>query len=217
MTTLAKTKARGHRLVLYDIPWQTYVRFLHALEGRHLRITYDRGAFEIMTLSLRHEGYSSLFSLLITVLAMELNIPVRNAGSTTLKRRRLHRGLEPDKCFYIGNEPAIRGKTRLDLRVDPPPDLAIEIDVTPSSLNRVGIYAKLGVPEVWRFDGETLRAYVLDSTGHYQQTTQSLSFPKLPLDVLAGLVARTGQSDDASLVREFQAWVRAHLVGTIGS
>jgi Uma2 family endonuclease len=211
MTVATSGDDSSQRIVLYDVPWKSYLHLLREFRGRHLRITYDRGALEIMTLSLGHEKFSAVIALLIHVLALELNIAVCNAGSTTLKRRRIHRGLEPDKCFYIKNEPAIRNKQKLDLRVDPPPDLAIEVDVTRSSLNRQAIYAKLHVPELWRFDGRTLRVYSLDTAGKYNEVEQSLAFPSLPIKILGDFIARTGQDDDTTLMREFQVWVKNKL------
>ena len=122
-----------------------------------------------MSPSSMHERYNCLFRRMIETLTEELAIPIKGAGSTTFKREDLERGLEPDSCFYLANERRIRGKRELDLTIDPPPDLAIEIDITSSSLDRQGIYAALGVPEIWRFDGESLRVYQLQPDGTYPQ------------------------------------------------
>src|SRR5262245_34373899 len=128
----------GQRLVLHGIDWRTYGRLLRALDGRPaLRLTYDRGMLEIMTLTHEHESDNRFLVRLVVVLTEELGLPVRDGGSTTIRRRRRRRGLESDSCFWIANEAAVRHKRQIDLRIDPPPDLALEVDVTNSSLDRL--------------------------------------------------------------------------------
>src|SRR5256885_179871 len=104
-----------------------------------------------MTISFGHENLGCFLGKLVLALTLELGLPLANAGSTTFVRRKMKRGLEPDQCFYIAHAPEVRGKTKIRLAIDPPPDLAIEIDVTSSSVDRMGIYAKLRVPEIWRW------------------------------------------------------------------
>jgi Uma2 family endonuclease len=203
------------RLMLYDVDWQTYTRLLRIFAERPaVRLTYDRGVLEIMSPLLEHDGTARFLLRLIVALAEELGLPIRAGGSTTCRRRRLKRGLEPDECFWIANEPQIRSKRRLDLRVDPPPDLAIEVEATRSSLNRLSIYAKLKVPEVWRFDGQDLTFHVLQANGQYDEADHSLAFPKVtPADLLRFL-ALFGQIDDNSIVQQFRSWVRSWAAGT---
>src|SRR5437588_11765498 len=153
----------GQRLVLGDVSWRSYERLLRVFDDRHLRITYDRGALEIMTLSPEHERFKCLLSYLVLVLVEELGWNMASFGSMTFKRKKRGRGLEPDECYWIQNEPLVRGKDKIDLRRDPPPDLVIEIDWTHSSLNRLGIFAALGVPEIWRYDGTVLHIHLLGS------------------------------------------------------
>jgi Uma2 family endonuclease len=139
----------GQRLVLSGIDWRTYGRLLRAFDERPgVRLTYDRGVLEIMTLSPEHERFKHLLRRLIEALAEEMGLTIAGFGSMTFRRRRRRRGLEADECFWIANEPRVRGKDRIDLRVDPPPDLVVEVDVSRSSLDRLAIYASLGVPEV---------------------------------------------------------------------
>ena len=140
---------------LENIRWQTYLMLLEDLDDRHIRLTYDHGRLEIMAPSYRHESFSFLVAQIIVVLAEELEIPFIAAKSTTFKRQDLERGLEPDECFYFKSSALIRGKTELDLMEDPPPDLAIEVEITQNVLDRISIYAALGVPEIWRMqEGE---------------------------------------------------------------
>jgi Uma2 family endonuclease len=196
------------QLLLHFIEWPDYERILEALDHHHLRTAYDRGSMEFMTLSPEHERYRALLSLFIQVLAEEFRVPQVPLGMTTCRRQDLERGLEPDDCFDIKNWEKIRGKKRLDLQVDPPPDLAIEIDITRSSLKRMSIYAKLRVGEVWRFDGETLRIHILDAKGRYKESTASPTFPTIPLEILAQFVKTGIDQDQSSVGRAFRAWVR---------
>lgn len=199
------------RLVLYGEPWETYSRLLRLFPGRRLRITYDRGTLEIMTLTHRHETINRFLAYLVCILTEELGLPLKQGGSNTMKRRRLLRGLEPDSCFWIGNEPRVRGKTRLDWRVDPPPDLALEIDISHSSLNRQRIYEALRVPELWRLGKKGLTFFCLDANGRYACATSSQVFPGLKPDDLVQFLVLQGQMDENAIVRQFRTWIRQHL------
>jgi len=198
------------KLVLYGEPWETYVRLLHLFdERRHLRITYDRGALEIMTLSAEHEVWKHLLARLIVTLTEEMNLPVASFGSLTMKRRRQSRGLEPDECFWIANEHLVRDMKRYSPRRDPPPDLVVEVEVSRSALNRIGIYASLKVPEVWRFDGERLEYLVLSPEDAYAPANQSQSFPGVSPDDVYRFLKLRGSIDQNAIVRQFREWIRA--------
>lgn len=201
----------GNRLILDGVSWQSYQQILHAFDDRHLRITFDRGALEIMTLSPEHERLKHLLSYLIGVLVEELNWDMAGFGSMTFKRSCHQRGLEPDECYWIQHESLVRGKNLIDLERDPPPDLVFEIDITHSSLDRFAIYATLGVPEIWRFNGQTLRAHLLTPAGDYGESQQSRTFPFLAmLEIEHFLALRSGESETA-LLRRFRAWVRRQI------
>jgi Uma2 family endonuclease len=196
-------------MVLSGVDWQTYTRLVHAFAERpSVRLAYDRGVLEIMSPLLEHDSDARFLGRLVVTLTEELGLPVKAGGSTTFRRRRKRRGIEPDDCYWIANEARVRGKRRIDLGTDPPPDLAIEVDVTRSSLDRMGIYAALGVPEVWRLEGPTLTFPVLGPDGRYTQRATSLAFPWLaPTDLLPYLALR-GQTDENAVVAQFRAWVR---------
>jgi Uma2 family endonuclease len=197
------------RFILYGVSWQEYSRMLRAFAERpSLRLTCDRGALEFMTLSLEHESLARFFSLLILALTLELGLPLRGGGSTTFRRRRRRRGLKSDECFWIANEPKVRGKEKINLAVDPPPDLAVEVDISYSTLNRMSIYAALRVPEVWRYDGQALTFHVLAPDGRYIVASQSRAIPQLSSADLASLIALRGTMDENSLFRHFQTWAR---------
>lgn len=205
--SIVKTQKRGDRLILHGVSWEEYVRLLRAFEGRHLRLTYDRGVLEIMTLSFEHENEEYLVCRFVDVITEELNWPVQGGGSTTFKRRKHQRGLEPDGCWWITHEALVRGKKRIDLRQDPPPDLVSEIDVTKSSINRMRIHAKLGIREVWRFDGKRLEFYTLKE-GKYEATEESQVFPGIRASEVLPFLTQFNHEDQTTIVKRFRTWLR---------
>src|ERR1017187_10381150 len=154
---------RPMHFVLPHISWDTYERILDEIGETHIRVNYLRGRLEFMTISYEHDNIGRWIGRLIYLVALELCYPLATGGSTTLKAALLEAGLEPDECFWIKNENKMRGKKKWKAMIDPPPDLAVEVDITSNWLDRLEIYASLKVPEIWRFDGETLRVLVLRS------------------------------------------------------
>jgi len=210
MSTVKMPKVQ--RLVLYGVDWRTYGRWLRARGPRRgLRLTYDRGVLEFMTLTFGHENWAHFLGRLVIALTEVLGLPIAGGGSTTFRRRKKQLGMEPDECFWIANESRVRGKERLNLRVDPPPDLAIEVDIYHSSLDRMGIYAAIGVAEVWRFDGTALSFNGLGADGKYTITAASLAFPGLTAADLTAFLILHGQLDENALLRQFRSWVQQHL------
>ncbi len=199
----------SQRLILWGVSWREYARMLRAFaERRAVRLTYDRGVLEIMTLSHEHENLSYLLARLVDVLTEELALAVKGGRSTTFKRRKRQRGLEPDSCWWIASEPLVRGKKTIDLRTDPPPDLALEIDITHSSLNRLAIYARLNFPEVWRLEGQTIVCHLLGSNGKYFVSSVSRAISGLVVADLAPFLMLGGQMDENAIIRQFRAWVQ---------
>ena len=214
MSTVPARRTRDRTLLLHAVDWKTYTRLVIAFNERPgIRLTYDRGTLEMMCPSLPHEIDAEFLGHLVVALTDELNSPMLGGGCATLRRRRVKRGLEPDRCYWIANESLMRGKRTLDLRVDPPPDLAIEIDVTSSSLDRMGIYAALGVPEVWRLEGALLSFNSL-TAGKYTVVSHSRAFPFVTPADLLGFQALRAQHGDTAVRQQFRAWVRQHLPPT---
>jgi len=196
-------------VVLHDVSWNEYKRLLRAFaQQRSVRLTYDRGVLEIRTHAFGHYKSSRFLGRLVETLTEELHLPIAHGGSTTLRRRRKQRGLEPDECFWIANEARVRGMVRLNLRTDPPPDLALEVDVTSSSLDRMAIYAALCVHEVWRLDVAGLTFHVLQADGKYAVSSVSRAFPAVSAVDLAGFLALLGREEENEILRQFRAWVR---------
>ncbi len=157
-----------------------------------------------------HQGYKEVIGRFVQTLTEESNLEVRSLGSLTCKREDLARGLEPDQCYYIQNERIVRELEQIDLNQDPPPDLAIEIDITSSSINRLDLYAALGVPEVWRYEGQKLTIYQLEGK-IYQECDRSPTFPILPPDEVVRFLELRKSVGENSMIRSFREWVRSQL------
>jgi Uma2 family endonuclease len=207
--TVRKPPAR-QVLRMSSVDWATYSRLLHIFAERPgFRLTYDRGELEIMSPMLQHDDGSWFLGDMVFMLTFELDLPLKRGGSTTMRRRKKQKGIEADTCYWIANAHKMAGRLRLDLRTDPPPDLAIEVDVTNSSLDRMGIYAALKVPEVWRLAGDVLTFNVLNKKGVYRTTAKSLVFPLVtPADLLGFLQLAREAGDENAVIRQFRAWVR---------
>jgi Uma2 family endonuclease len=199
----------GQLVVLDGVDWLTYSRLLRVFaERRAIRLTYDRGRLEIMSPPCGFMGTGYRLGRFVDTLTEECGLPVQCGGSTTLRRRRKRRGLEPDNYFWIAHAIEIRGKRDVDLRKDPPPDLAIEVGVTRSSLDRMGIYAALGVPEVWRPEGRTVSFHLLGANRAYEAGTQSRTFPWLSSSDLSRFLALHDSEDMNAIGRQSRNWVR---------
>jgi Uma2 family endonuclease len=198
------------RVILSNVSWTIYEALLDDhLDQSGPRFTYDRGVLEIMSPSIRHERLNRLFADLFTMIASEMNIEFDNAGSTTFKRKDLERGFEPDSCFYVQNVERVRGKEDIDLAVDPPPDLLIEIDITSSSLNRFPIFASIGAAEVWRYDGQVLTIFKLED-GAYQARQASEALPGVTSQIITQLI-ESGQTMKRTVwLQSVREWARTH-------
>lgn len=172
------TRSAEQRVMLCNVSWESYEQILTALgERRSARLTYFDSCLEIMTPLEAHEGSSSRIDQFINVITEEMNLCLKSLQSTRLNKPELLASAEPDQCYYIANEQLVRGKT-VDLATDPPPDLVVEVDITHTDMDKNGLYAAMGVPEFWRYDGQVLRIYCLQE-GTYQETETSLAFPEI--------------------------------------
>jgi Uma2 family endonuclease len=198
----------GQQLLITNVSWQMYEQLLEEFgEKRSSRINYSQGVLEIMVPLPEHEDDKIMIGDFIKVILEELDIEFRSLGSTTFKSQNMNQAIEADDCFYIENEAAVRGKQRLDLTGDPPPDLAIEIDIT--SRTRLNNYQALGVRELWRFNGTKLEINVLQ-LGQYIQCDESPHFPKFPLiEVIPEYLERSKIEGRNKTMKAFRAWVQS--------
>jgi len=206
---LTQTPTQVEQIQLSGISWQTYETLLNELSHRRLRLTYNRGNLEIMVPSPEHERYKKIIGRFVETLAEELEVRIDPLGSTTFKRPELV-GAEPDECFYIRNLGVIKGKKRIDLDRDPPPDLVVEIDITSSSEIRFPVYADMGVPEIWRYDGNSFTVYQLQ-VREYIPCEQSLAFPNLPIIEITNFLQQAMTMDYLELVGSFRRWVKSQI------
>jgi Uma2 family endonuclease len=217
VTTTARTRTGSHatgpevaehqHLVLNDISWGFYERLLEEVGNSPIRVTFDEGSIEIMSPLPKHEKWIYRIGRLVELLATDRGMIIEGFGSTTFRRADRKKGLEPDRCYYIQNAVRVRDMDVFDPSVHPPPDLAIEMEVTRRSLPRQPIYAALGVPELWRFDANQFAVILLGSDGTYKPSETSVAFPFLPMRPFAEFVKRMGTEDQLNVLREFREWV----------
>ena len=212
MATATAPKPPAEHFVFHDVGWDGYLTLMKLLENRRVRSTYDRGNYEIASRSLLYERISNRLGRMIEAITEELDVPMVGVGATTFKSEVLDRGLEPDECYYFENANRLTDPHDIDLDRDPPPDLAIEVEVTRTVLDRLGVYAALGVPEVWRFDGERLIVLLLQADGAYAEHPTSACLPFLPLEDIARFAREMDEPNDTRWARSFRDWVRRHLV-----
>jgi Uma2 family endonuclease len=196
------------RVVVHPVSWETYEKLLADLiDQSSPRLCYDRGTLEIMSPSPEHERVNRLLALLIDLTAEELDIDIESLGSMTLKREDFARGFEPDSCFYIQHESQIRGKNTLDFTIDPPPDLVIEIDITSGSLEKFPLYAEVGVPEIWRYDGQRFCIHQLTADRYIESETSAV-LPLLTRTVIAASLLESKTLRRTALIRTFREKIR---------
>jgi len=193
--------------VLDGASWELYESLLADPACQNLRITYDNGELEMMAPLPVHEVWKKVISRLIESMAMDLPVRVVPWGSTTFRRKDLGKGLEPDDCYCVQNAKAVIGKTEFDSAVDPPPDMAIEIDITHRSVPREPIYAALGIRELWRFNGRKLQVLILDADCKHQPVDSSSAFPFLPISKFEQFVFRLAEGDPLEVFPAFRAWL----------
>lgn len=166
------------RVTLSHLNWAAYRQIAAALgENRAAHLIYDRGQLEITMPPEDHETASEWIALFIRLWVTLSGLNLKTLGSTTLDRPDLDRGAEPDKAFYIQNQPRVVGK-RVDLAIDPPPDLVLEVDITHTDIDKNRLYASLGISELWRYNGQTLRLFRLQA-GDFIEVDTSPTFPLL--------------------------------------
>lgn len=195
--------------VLEHVSWETYESLLRDMQEQHVyaRITYDQGRMTVMSPMLpKHERLKKLLARMVEILSFEFNLPICGLGQTTWKRKDLRKGLEPDECYYIQHEAQMRGRDELDLMNDPPPDLVVEVDITHHPIDRMQIYAALGVPEVWEFHRDHLQAFKLEN-GKYIAIDRSIAFPFLHVRDLEQFLQMRWSTDDTTAMRAFRDWV----------
>ncbi len=195
------------RRVVYGVAWESYLKFLDATADFNLRHTYDQGTLEMMSPRKDHDWVANLIARMIETLAFAQGLEIQSIGSTTLRASKGERGLQPDKTYYLANEPCVRCKDTYEPGTDPPPDLAIEVDVTGTCLPRLPVFASIGVPEVWRVDRRgRVQFHRLNQKREYETIERSVGFPFLKPADLMRFVKRRAEIGETAVVREFVEW-----------
>lgn len=208
-----KRTATPFGFVFHDVSWADYEAMLRMVGDRPIRVTYDNGTMEIFMPTSGHDSDSYLLGRMVDTLSEELEIPVEGGDTTTHKREDLAKGAEPDKCYWFGkNARRMRGKRQLDLTRDPAPDLVVEVDVTRTSLDRLKIFAAMGVAEVWRSTSRSLQFLHLQADGTYQPRPTSRSFPALTVSAASRFLKEVRTADKTAWIRSFRAFVREKIL-----
>jgi Uma2 family endonuclease len=203
-------KSDEHHIVLEDVSWETYESLLHDFQvsGQRKRITYNDGRMVIVSPLFKHEKWKKLLGRCVEAITDEREIDIVSAGSTTWRRKRKKQGLEPDECFYIPNAAKVECRLELDLKKDPPPDLAIEVDLRPYLKNKLDVYAGLGIPEVWCFDGIDFEIFALQKDGAYLKVSNSVALPFVTAKDLKRFLDLVTEVKERALLREVRKWAR---------
>ena len=200
----------GATLRLSSVSWEEYETLLSDLsDWPGMRVSYDDGKLEIMSPLPEHEEYKEFVYSLARVISEESDITLETRGSATFKQKRLAKGAEPDTCFYVQNAQRIIGKRTIDLEVDPPPDVVVEIDLTSESLSKFNIYSAFGVPEIWRYDGERAYIYQLADKA-YVEVRASLAFPSLTAYALTEFIEQSKTQGQTAALAAFRQWWQSH-------
>lgn len=201
----------GAMLRLERISWEEYEQLLEEMSARPgLRVSYDKGRVEIMSPTTEHEEYKDFILRLVSNLAEEMNVILETRGAATYRQKKFQKGAEPDCSFYVQNASAVIGNRRIDLNIDPPPDVVVEIDITNESLSKFPIYSAFGVPEIWRYDGKRVEIYHLVNQS-YIEKAESLAFPSLTANALTDRIEQSKTEGQSAALSTFRQWIRANI------
>lgn len=208
IATRAMPTSEEQRVCMSDVPWNAYVAFCDGVGERHIRMTYYQGWMEIISVSAKHEREKSRLRRVVEIITDEFDIDMEYGGSMTCRKKEMLAALEPDECFWIAHADDIIGLDEIDFDRNPPPDLAHEIEISSSMLDRMAIYAALRVPEVWRWDGKTLTVHVLGGKAAYRLSKRSKAFPFLSLEELETFLNNSTRASGSLFTRACRIWIR---------
>jgi Uma2 family endonuclease len=211
MSTIAPVRSSlplQEHVYLPGVSYSTYEALVTEIEDRRrLRITYYHGRMEIISPTPDHERAKTLFGRMIEAMTEELSIPILSCGSTTFKDELLNCGLEPDECYWVQHEVNVRGR-KIKIGEVPPPDLAVEVDITTSVIDRFPVYSALGFPEIWQYVEGDIVIHLLQQDGQYAVAQKSIALPMVTTKKLVEHLDRCSQTDETTWIRAFRQWVR---------
>lgn len=194
------------RTVLEHVRWATFLELAEGRSGSVPRMTFDQGVLELMTPRRQHEAIGRLIGRIVETYSEVRGIEILSCASTTFKRPDLDRAFEPDESYYVAHAHEIRPKGEVDLQIDPPPDLVIEVEITSSAIAKLSLFAAIGVPEVWRHDGNRLTMLALDAAG-YRPLGSSLGLPGLTPAMIDAVLVRRFEQGETALIKEFRGTI----------
>lgn len=192
------------RTVMEEIRWETYVDLAEQRRGSVPRMTYDNGVLELMNPRRQHENIGCLLGRILETYTEEKGIEIQSVASTTFKRKDLSKGFEADESYYIAHAELIRPKEEVDLAVDPPPDLVIDVEITRSAIEKLELFHAMGIPEVWRHDGESLFMYRRGES-QYESINESAGAPGLTHSMISAVIGQRFECGENRLIRQFRA------------
>ena len=196
-------------VTFHGVTWEDYEQLLGQVGGASgLRISYDDGTLQVITLSSEHENYVRFIESLMTVIRLKLRINIRSFGSATMKQLKRRKANEADACFYIQTASVIGNKIQINFANDPPPDVAVEVDIHHESGSKLPIYVALGVPEVWLFDGKRLSIHLLHGND-YLEAPQSQALPILTAQALSDFLIRLPKDGELQTLLAFDEWLQS--------
>lgn len=197
------------RVAFHNLSWEDYLQIFQALpQDRHSRLSFSNGTLEITVPLEDHEFALRLIELFIRLLVLEMGLDMKTMGSTTMNRQDVKKGAEPDCAYYIQHQPQVAGR-KVNFDQDPPPDLIVEVDITSTDINKNQLYAAMGVPEFWRYNGEILRIFTLKN-GEYEECEISPLFPIVQKEDLYRFLAEAIQSEMKAM-RNFQDFLKQKI------
>jgi len=217
MVTLAAEHVRGQAnkllprnnvIRLHGLNWSEYLNLREDSANDHLRMHYSNEELLLMTTGDLHERLARLIDLYLTVWARAHDIRLMSYGRWTMFAESDHKGLEPDNCYYVRDIPDVKGQRELNLGSDPPPHLAVEVDITTDSEFKFEIYRALGIQAVWIWRTGTLVAYAFQNDG-FSPVESSRLIPEFPLARAADIIIAHYDSDDGTALDAFLTDVSA--------
>jgi Uma2 family endonuclease len=194
-------------VTFHGVGWEEYEELIEQVgEASALRISFDNGTLQVMTVSPEHERYTRFIDRLVGTLSVRLRLNVLFYGSTTMRRKIRGKGNEPDACFYVQNAAAIGNRMQIDFDVDPPPDIVVEVDIHHDTRNKFPIYAALCVPEVWRFDGDQFTIHLLEHDD-YRQAQSSAALPMLTSRLMTEQLKKLETDGELLTILAFEQWL----------
>lgn len=196
------------RVVINGISYELYKKICEEVGEQPVRLSFSDESLEIMNTKRPHEHFRKILSMLVEAILREQKTPMWPGGMMTFQRDDLEKGFEPDDCWWIASASKVSETIEFDSAKDPPPDLAIEVEITSSLVHRIGIYAAMGVPEVWRFNGKKLRFCILEPNGKYADAETSKSFPFLKPQDLIPFLLPENREDATTRTIAFAEWLQ---------